>query len=101
MANLADSKAVKKAEQKAKDTRKQELNDIRTVLANASGRRLIWRLMGKCKTFESTFSVDSLSMAYNSGWQDLGHFIMSEIVEADENLLLKMMKENKEKINVH
>lgn len=37
-------------------------------------------------------------MSYQSGQQDLGHFIMSEITQADENLLLRLMKDNKEKV---
>lgn len=94
MYNLSDEKQVKKAEQKEKDLRKQELNDIRTVLSNASGRRLIWRLMSRCNSFGSVYSKDASHMSYLSGQQDLGHFLMSEIVEADENLLLKMMKDN-------
>ena len=102
MGSLNDKKAIERADRKEKDIRKQELNDIRTVLASSSGRRLLWRLMGRCKTFGSMFSADAISMAYNSGQQDLGHFIMSEIVAADENLLLKMMRENKqENANVH
>lgn len=82
--------------QKAKDIRKQELDDIRTVMSNASGRRLMWRLLEKCGTFRSTFNPSNqLSMAYLSGQQDLGHFLMAEIVQADENLLLRIMKDNK------
>lgn len=94
--DISNKAEVKRAEKAEKDRRKQELNDLRTTLSNASGRRLLWRLMGYCKTFESVFSVDSLVMARNAGQQDLGHFIMSEIVSADENLLLKLMKENKQ-----
>jgi hypothetical protein len=97
LANLANQAEVKKAQLKDKERRRQELNDIRTVLSNASGRRLIWRLMDKCKTFNSVYSAADNMIFYNSGQQDLGHFIMSEIVQADENLLIKMMKDNKTK----
>lgn len=97
MVDLSSQREVEEAERKEKDLRKQQLNDIRTVLSNASGRRLIWRLLSHCKTFASVFSVDNSHMAYQSGQQDLGHYIMSEIIEADENLLLKIMKENQKK----
>jgi len=79
------------------EARRRELTDIGTVLSNASGRRLIWRILEKCGTFASTFNKDSQTMSYLAGQQDLGHFIMSEIVASDENLLLKLMKENKTK----
>lgn len=84
-------------ELKAQEARRRELTDIGTVLSNASGRRLIWRILEKCGTFSSVFHKDPATMSYLSGQQDLGHFIMSEIVASDENLLFKLMKENKTK----
>lgn len=84
-------------ELKQKELRRRELTDIGTVLSNASGRRLIWRILEKCGVFSSTFNKDASTMAYLSGQQDLGHFIMSEIVASDEHLLFKLMKENKTK----
>lgn len=90
-----DSKKVKEVKQKVKDQRRQELDDIRTVMSNASGRRLMWKMLERCGTFRTIFNTDSLTMSYHAGQQDLGHFLMAEIVEADENLLLKIMKDNK------
>lgn len=95
MSNLADKQSVNEAEQIADLERKQELNDIRALLSNAAGRRFVWRMLGECKTFGSVYDSDSSQMSYLSGKQDLGHFIVAEIVNADENLLFKLMKENK------
>ena len=95
MTNIADKKLVKQAEALQRDKRKQELDDIRTVLSNASGKRLMWRLLGRCHTFETVFNSDAVKMSYNAGQQDIGHFIMSEIITTDENLFLRMMKDNK------
>jgi hypothetical protein len=94
VSSIDNQEEVKKAERREKDLRKQELNDIRTVLSNASGRRLVWRLLSKCNSFNSVFSKDHSHMSYLAGRQDFGHFIMSEITEADENLLVKLMKDN-------
>lgn len=100
MSSISDPVKVKKAEMKEKDLRQQELNDIRTVLSNASGRRFMWRLLSKCNSFSSVFSADNSLMSYHSGQQDFGHFIMDEIVQADENLLMKLMKDNMKKESV-
>jgi len=97
--SISDEKEVKRAERKEKDLRKQELNDIRTVLSNASGRRFLWRILSKCNTFNSVYTKDENRVFYNSGQQDIGHFLMAEVVETDENLLLKMMKDNQTKNN--
>jgi len=94
MSNIDDPRVVEKAERKEKDLRKQELNDIRTVLSNSSGRRLVWKLLSKCNSFSTVFSENHSRMSYLAGQQDFGHFLMSEITEADENLLVKLMKDN-------
>ncbi len=93
--NLADKKQVKKAEKSERNLRRQQMNDVRTVLSNASGRRFMWRVLEKCQAFGSVFSKDLSTMAYMSGQQDLGHFIISEVTEADENLFIKLMKDNR------
>ena len=93
--DLTEKEKVKDRDIEVDLIRRKELNDIRTVLSNASGRRLMWRLMGHCGTFQTIFNKESSLMAYLSGQQDIGHFLMSEIAEADEGLLSKLMKENK------
>lgn len=92
--NAADENQVERAGKSLENRRHQELSDIRTVLASASGRRLLWRLMEKCRTFSSVWD-NSARIHYNAGQQDIGHYVMAEIVDADENLLFKMMKEQK------
>lgn len=95
---ISNEAKLKEAKERDKDRRRQELNDLRTVLSSVSGRRLFWRLMEQCKTFETVWEP-SARIHYNAGKQDIGHFVMSEIVEADENLLFKMMKEHKKGAN--
>jgi hypothetical protein len=97
--NAADQEQVQVAEEKVQNRRERELNDLRSVLALPSGRRFLWRLMGHCKTFGSIWE-QSARIHYNSGQQDIGHYVMAEITEAGEEFLFQMMKENKENLNV-
>lgn len=94
MANISTKENVKKVKKEATNARRQEIADIKTVLSSKSGRRLYWRLIEYCKVFETIWEP-SARIHYNSGVQDVGHFLLSELVDADENLLFKMMKENK------
>ena len=94
VANAADASQVKKAGTKVQLMRDRELNDIRVVLSTVEGRRFAWRLLGECKTFASVWEA-SAKIHYNAGRQDLGHFIMSEVTDANVDLLFKMMTENK------
>ena len=100
--NAADKKQVKRAGGKEDYKRRRELNDLASILQDQQVRRFLWRLICECKTFESIWRC-SAEIHYLAGRQDLGHFLMSEIEEADQNALFKMMqeeKEEKEKDNV-
>lgn len=97
--NLADQEQVKSAEYKVKRNRQVELEDLYHVLQSEQGRRFVWRLLSHCGTFKSIWHP-SAQIHYASGMQDVGHFLMAEIVEADEEALLKMMTESKGAKNV-
>lgn len=92
--NAADKGQIKEAEKKAMLARDRELNDLRVVCSTIEGRRLLWRFMAKCKVFGSVWE-SSAKIHYNAGQQDFGHFIMGEIINADEEILFQMMRENK------
>lgn len=97
--NAADRDQTKSAGTKAERIRNDELKDLREVLSTESGKRFVWRLLSHCKTFESIWEP-SARIHYLAGIQDVGHFIMAEVAEADERFLIEMMKEkiNKEKV---
>lgn len=95
--NAASEKQVKSAKDKEKIRRDNELEDIRSVLAIPGGRRFLWWLMKECKVF-GTIWVQNAQIHYNSGKQDVGHMIMKEIIDADENAFVELMRENKENI---
>lgn len=75
--------------------RDQEMSDLLSVLGTRQGRRVVWRLMSKCRVFSSVWE-NSARIHYNSGQQDIGHFLMAEVVEANPHKLIEMMKESKE-----
>lgn len=90
--NASSEAQVKRAENKEKLLRERELEDLNYVMSSQQGRRLMWRLLGHCKVFESVFET-SAKIHYNSGKQDVGHYIMSEIISAGSDLFLKMQNE--------
>jgi hypothetical protein len=92
--NAADEKQVKAAKDKELRGRELEMQDMANVLATPSGRRLVWRLLKHCRVFETIWHNSAL-IHYNAGMQDVGHFILAEINDADPDSLLRMIKENK------
>ena len=91
--NAADKKQVKDARRKEKSERDRELLDIKNVLETESGRRLLWRMLARCKTFGTVWSGSAL-IHYNAGQQDIGHWLLSEMNQSDPDSFLLMMKEN-------
>ncbi len=97
--NAADTTQVKEAGRRERSTRDQQQNDVREVLATEAGKRFLWRLLEHCKVNESVFSP-SAHIYYNSGMQDVGHFVLGEIMEAQPLAYMDMIvMHNKEKLN--
>mgnify|MGYP001559777808 CR=1 FL=1 len=95
VSNVADERQVGEAKSRESIRRKRELDDLRAILATKVGRRVCWRLLKQCKTFDS-ISSQSSQIYYNAGKQDVGHFLLNEIKEANEERLYDMMREDKE-----
>lgn len=95
--NAADPRQVKNAARKDRDRRELELDYLRQVLASPVGRAVFWRLLEQCRAFGSVWDSNGSRIHYNAGQQDIGHFILSEITAADEDLLFLMMREARER----
>lgn len=91
--NAADPRQVARAKKVEKERREIELEDLRAVLATDEGRRFIWRMISHCQVFGSVWSPNE-RIHYNAGVQDVGHWLLAEVSEADEIKILEMMQEN-------
>lgn len=91
--NAADQKQVSHAGRKERDARKRELDDLRAVLNAPEGRRFIWRLMCWSGFLQNPSHQRGDMTHQNIGRGDAGRFLLSEIVEADEDKYPLMMKE--------
>jgi hypothetical protein len=98
--NVADQEQVKNAEYKMKRNRQVELEDLAFILQTEQGRRFLSRLLTHCSVFKSIWHP-SAQIHHASGMQDVGHFLMAEIVEADEEAFLKIMTDSKGAKNVN
>lgn len=83
--NAADRKQVRHAGRKDRDRRNQELNDLRAVMSSVQGRRLVWRMLSHCAVAASVFDPNNSRMSANSGRQDVGHWLQSEVIDADDD----------------
>jgi hypothetical protein len=92
--NAADESQVRRATEKQENSRDFELADLESVMSTPAGRRFIWRVLERCKVFGTVWD-GSARIHYNSGQQDIGHWVMAEVGAADEDALFLMMKEAK------
>lgn len=90
--NVADEKQIKNQAFKAKLARDNELNDLRTVLALPAGRRLITRLLAYTNVHGSCWRPGA-EIHKRAGEQEVGQFIMREVVMADSKLASEMFIE--------
>jgi hypothetical protein len=90
--NVASRKQVESAKDKERRQGMRASNDLRAILATVEGRRFMWRLLGRCKTFSSIYEA-SARIHYNAGQQDIGHNLLIEIDEADPEAFFKMRNE--------
>jgi hypothetical protein len=91
--NAADPKQVRNATRKEKDLRTRELDDMRAVLRTVEGRRFVWRLMGWSGFLQNPSHQRGDMTHQNIGRGDAGRFLLSEILEADENAYMAMQTE--------
>lgn len=91
--NAADAEQVGKATRTEQFQRDEELADLKHVIGTPMGRRVIWRLLSRAGAFRSTYDDHASRMAYNAGQQDVGHFILAEVSEADPEAWMLMQIE--------
>ena len=90
--NAASEKQVKSAGHKERLREKDEKKDLQAMLATLEGRRVFWRVLTQCKVYESIWE-GSARIHYKAGQQDLGHWLMDEIIQANPDAYLQMQKE--------
>lgn len=74
---------------------RQEIEDLKWLLAHPAGRRIAWRLMAEAGVFRSTFNQSGSVMAFNEGQRAQGLKLLTAIMETAPDAFTKMQKEAK------
>lgn len=91
--NAGDEVQVKTRKRRLDLERKQETNDLQSVMGTAYGRRFIWRWLGITGVHRTSFNTNALSMAHAEGQRGVGLMLEAEIMETDPKLYLTMQAE--------
>lgn len=91
--NAANEKQVRRAKNKENLKDKDINSAFRKILNTPEGVQVLWHILEHCKSFESIWHPSAL-IHYNSGRQDVGHFLMAKISEADPRGLIRILEIN-------
>lgn len=91
--NAADKKQVEEAKRLERDQKQTAQQDLQELLKQPNFRRFIWRTISFCGVFESTFSENYALAGHLSGRQDVGHYLLDEIIRAQPEVLADLMRE--------
>ncbi len=85
-----------KAERELRDrlARENEEADIKWLMGNKRGRRVLWRLLDQAGVFRSSFNTNAMAMSFAEGNRNYGLRMLALIHSQCPELYPTMMKEN-------
>lgn len=90
--NAASTRQVRRADLGDQIKGEQIDGDIAAILTTRSGRRFVWRYLGICGVFQSSFG-DQLHMAYMEGHRNVGLMLMADVMRVHPDAYVLMSKE--------
>lgn len=91
--SAAQVKQRKDRELKQKLLDKTEHDDIEWLMSSKRGRRILWRFLDRAGVYRSSFSQNSMTMAFNEGVRNEGLRLVAAIHAAAPEQFATMMKE--------
>ena len=74
----------------------EEESDIKWLMSNRRGRRVVWRLLDQAGVFRSSFSTVAMQMSFNEGNRNYGLRMLDLVHRVCPELYPQMMKEQKD-----
>lgn len=91
--NASSERQTKRAKNKENLGRKNIDSAFRKVLATDEGMTVLWHILEHCSSFSSIWHP-SAAIHYNSGRQDVGHWLMAEMSSADKRAIIRILERN-------
>lgn len=79
--------------EKSKRARQVQVDDFLWLMSDKRGRRIMWRLLGETRVFQSSFTGNSQTF-FNEGTRNVGLKLLGEINELCPDRYVSMLKEN-------
>lgn len=82
------------AELEQRLAREREINDLKGVMANANGRRFLWRLLEKTGLYKSSMTGNSQTF-FLEGQRNIGLYLLAQVTEHCLEEYVLMLNENR------
>jgi hypothetical protein len=92
--DASDEQEVQRATTKSKRERDRELADLKKLLQQDWGRRIVWRVLDYSGLHRTSFTGNSTTF-FNEGQRNIGLWLVDEVLSADTDSYLLMLKENR------
>jgi len=74
--------------------RENEVADIKWLMSNKRGRRIVWRLLEQSGVFRLSFNTNAMQMAFAEGNRNFGNRTLTMIHGVSPELYPVMVREN-------
>lgn len=78
-----------------RERQRREAEDLKWLMADARGRRVVWKQMEEAMVFVSTFNTSGSISAFNEGRRAGGLQLMNNIMAVCPERFFQMLKEHK------
>jgi len=84
------------ADDRANLARDQEVEDIKWLMSNKRGRRIVFRALERAGIWRSSFNTNALAMSFSEGQRNEGLRLLSQVTMHCPDRYTEMLKESKE-----
>ncbi|KAA5926360.1 endopeptidase [Achromobacter xylosoxidans] len=79
----------------AKHESRVESDDMKWLMGNRRGRRIVWRLLSRAGVYRTSFSTNAMQMAFNEGNRNEGLRLMTSLLLNCPERYAEMLQEQK------
>lgn len=91
--DAGDPKQVKERVREARMKERDRDDFLRNVLASKEGREWFYDTLAESGVFANAFATDPHVTAFNCGQQNMGRYLLAEVMRAAPERYLEMLKE--------
>ena len=93
--NTSDEQEVREAKTKQKLIQDQYDSHLKSILSTKEGQTVIWKLLGDCRIFQSSFTGTSETY-FLEGKRSVGLSLLADIMRVEPDSFITMQKNKKE-----